>query len=132
MDNIDIDSSNPFLYVAGFSLISVMTNIYCCYRRCKNNQKLEIESNIELTKEFRNVINDINENVILPEMKDEETVIDVKILDEPKESKETTETTTQTEDCQLYEMMGQRFNDELDFYKNAVINKNKNNKKFIN
>ena len=65
-------------------------------------------------------------------MKDEETVIDVKILDEPKETKETTETTTQTEDCQLYEMMGQRFNDELDFYKNAVINKNKNNKNFIN
>ena len=61
-------------------------------------------------------------------MKDQETVIDVKIIDETKKN----EATTQTEDCQLYEMMGARFNEELDFYKNAVINKHKNKNKILN
>tara|TARA_S200000501_G_scaffold355617_2_gene377507 strand:+ start:1336 stop:1725 length:390 start_codon:yes stop_codon:yes gene_type:complete len=121
MDNINVDFNNPFLYVAGISTVSILTNIYCCYRRCKYNKKREKEVNLELTSEFKNIINDVNEKIDLPKMKDQETIIDVTIVDENKN----TEATTQTEDCQLYEMMGDRFNQELDFYKQMNINKKK-------
>ena len=121
MDNINVDFNNPFLYVAGISTVSILTNIYCCYRRCQYNKKREKEVNLELTSEFKNIINDVNEKIDLPKMKDQETIIDVTIVDENKN----TEATTQTEDCQLYEMMGDRFNQELDFYKQMNINKKK-------
>ena len=121
MDNINVDFNNPFLYVAGISTVSILTNMYCCYRRCQYNKNREKEVNLELTSEFKNIINDVNEKIDLPKMKDQETIIDVKIVDENK----STEATTQTEDCQLYEMMGDRFNQELDFYKQMNINKKK-------
>lgn len=125
MDALNIDYANPFLYLAGISTVSVLTNIYCCFRRYKHNNRKEQEANIELTTDFKTIIQDVNERIVSPEMKDQETVIDVKIIDETKKN----EATTQTEDCQLYEMMGARFNEELDFYKNAVINKHKNKNK---
>ena len=121
MDNINVDFNNPFLYVAGISTVSILTNMYCCYRRCQYNKKREQEVNLELTSEFKNVISDINQKIELPETKDQETVIDVKIIDESVKNV----ASTQTEDCQLYEMMGERFNEELDFYKNMNINKKK-------
>ena len=121
MDNINVDFNNPFLYVAGISTVSILTNMYCCYRRCQYNKKREQEVNLELTSEFKNVISDINQKIELPETKDQETVIDVKIIDESMKNV----ASTQTEDCQLYEMMGERFNEELDFYKNMNINKKK-------
>tara|TARA_B100000131_G_scaffold21811_1_gene21005 strand:- start:490 stop:885 length:396 start_codon:yes stop_codon:yes gene_type:complete len=121
MDNINVDFNNPFLYLAGISTVSILTNIYCCYRRSQHNKKKEQEVNLELTSEFKNIINEVNEKIELPAMKDQETVIDVKIVDENT----STEATTQTEDSQLYEMMGERFNQELDFYKKMNINKKK-------
>ena len=36
---------------------------------------------------------------------------------------ETKETTTQTEDNDLYEMMGKRFNEELDYYRKMNMRK---------
>ena len=40
-----------------------------------------------------------------------------------EEQVETADSTTQTEDCELYEMMGERFSQELEFYKQMNIKK---------
>ena len=137
MDSISLDSENPFLYVAGAASISMLINIYCCLRNCKNrnnkvitknskNSKIsEIyglndpennSDNIELTNQFT--------NIVLPSLPETPTntptntpeSLDIE-MGNPTPHIETTEMTTQTEDCELYEMMGNRFNDELDYYK---------------
>ena len=130
MEEIVIDYSNPFLYVGGIAVVSLLTNVYCaCKYRCnKNNVD---ESEVELTTSDYAANQSTIEEDSIPTNKEVETrdasttmrldtVIEVR--DQEEEPKNAT---TQTEDCELYKMMGERFNEELDFYKNAVINKNK-------
>ena len=152
MDNISLDSTNPFLYLAGAAGVSMLINIYCCLHKCRNrtdkvannsknselyglnNSDTNSENNIdnvELTDQFTNIV-----LPSLPEtptntptntqetqtktVESESLEVDIEM---GKPSVETTEMTTQTEDCELYEMMGARFNDELDYYKKMNMKK---------
>ena len=136
MEEIVIDYSNPFLYVGGIATISLITNVYCAckYRWRRNNID---ESEVELTSS-NYVVNDKNvedgfvtTNKII-ETKDASTTMKLDTVIEVRDKEEEPKNvTTQTEDCELYKMMGQRFNEELDFYKNAVINKKKGNKRIV-
>lgn len=136
MEEIVIDYSNPFLYVGGIATISLITNVYCAckYRWRRNNID---ESEVELTSS-NYVVNDENiedgfvtTNKII-ETKDASTTMKLDTVIEVRDKEEEPKNvTTQTEDCELYKMMGQRFNEELDFYKNAVINKKKGNKRIV-
>ena len=152
MDNISLDSQNPFLYVAVAAAISTSLNIYCCLRYCRNrkntkNNRISNQEDIELTSEFTN-------NVLprLPEEHEEQTAttttsrlppstpaptqetqetqtnyIENHIIDietgATTTKKSLTNTTTQTEDCELYEMMGERFTQELEYYKTMNMKK---------
>ena len=51
-----------------------------------------------------------------------DTVVEARDLED-----EGKETGTQTEDSVLYDMMGERFSQELDFYKSMNINKKRQN-----
>lgn len=136
MEEIVIVYSNPFLYVGGIAAISLMTNVYCAckYRWRRNNID---ESEVELTSS-NYVVNDENvedgfvERNKIIETKDASTTMKLDTVIEVRDQEEEPKNvTTQTEDCELYKMMGQRFNEELDFYKNAVINKKKGNKRIV-
>ena len=136
MEEIVIDYSNPFLYVGGIAAISLMTNVYCAckYRWCRNNID---ETEVELTSS-NYVVNDENvedgfvERNKIIETKDASTTMKLDTVIEVRDKEEEPKNvTTQTEDCELYKMMGERFNEELDFYKNAVINKKKGNKRIV-
>ena len=142
MDNISFDSGNPFLYLAGAASVSMLINVYCCLRKCKNNNNDKKEnltqqdnlnqiSNIELTEQFQNVVIPNTSEDKSNTSEDKSNTSE----DKSKISKETqthnvenyvidietgnrkTDVTTQTEDCELYDMMGERFSQELDYYK---------------
>ena len=145
MDNISLDSTNPFLYLGGIASVSMLINIYCCLRNCRkkkekllldnkynsqnnnynnnhnnnhNNNQYNQQDDIELTEQFA--------NIVLPKLPETPTntptntpsqqFSDIETGDIEK-SNPKTDVTTQTEDCELYEMMGERFSQELDYYK---------------
>lgn len=151
MDNISLDSENPFLYVAAAATISTCLNLYCCLRYCRNrkhtnNNRISNQEDIELTSEFTNIV-----LPRLPEQEEEQSAattspptqttqteqrhetqtnyIENHIIDietgATTTKKTSTDMTTQTEDCELYEMMGERFTQELEYYKMMNMNKNK-------
>ena len=162
MEDISLDYNNPYLYVGGVATLSMLLNAYCCYRNCKankaeknklqtkkvrnnNKQYKKREENIELTRQFENVVLPKFENIPEPDIEagipaattttttttgistaSQTQSIDEAIntkLEPIEEQVETTESTTQTEDCELYEMMGERFSQELEFYKQMNIKK---------
>ena len=146
MDNISLDSGNPFLYLAGAASLSVLINVYCCLRKCrnktdnvsvKNSRKSEL---YELNNSDSNSINNLDNieltdqftNIVLPKLPETPTNTPTNTstntpedldIEMGKPTIETTDTTTQTEDCELYEMMGNRFNDELDYYRKMNMKK---------
>ena len=123
MEHISLDLSNPFLYLSGIAAISMITNLYCCYRNCNERRNLKIlkQEEIELTEakhrdaelknaeftsaEFTNVVlpsttntnNTTNNDTYLSNQTSEQD-IETGIV---KVEIETSETTTQTEDCEL-------------------------------
>ena len=135
MSEIDIDFNNPFLYVGGFAALSLLTNIYCV---CKHAScfKTKKEGEVELTSnDFNSKSSYVDENFVNSKIDEEtpatttkeigttmrlDTVVEARDLED-----EGKETGTQTEDSVLYDMMGERFSQELDFYKNMNINKKK-------
>ena len=160
MEDISLDYNNPYLYVGGVATVSMLMNVYCCYRNCKankaeknklqtkkvrnnNKQYKKREENIELTRQFENVVLPKFENIPEPDIEAGipaaatttttgiSTASQTQSIDEATNTKlepieeqvETTESTTQTEDCELYEMMGERFSQELEFYKQMNIKK---------
>ena len=158
MEDISLDYNNPYLYVGGVATLSMLMNVYCCYRNCKankaeknklqtkkvrnnNKQYKKREENIELTRQFENVVLPKFENIPEPDIESGipattttagiSTASQTQSIDEAintklepiEEQVETTESTTQTEDCELYEMMGERFSQELEFYKQMNIKK---------
>ena len=160
MEDISLDYNNPYLYVGGVATLSMLLNVYCCYRNCKankaeknklqtkkvrnnNKQYKKREENIELTRQFENVVLPKFENIPEPDIEagipaattttttgistaSQTQSIDEAIntkLEPIEEQVETADSTTQTEDCELYEMMGERFSQELEFYKQMNIKK---------
>ena len=158
MEDISLDYNNPYLYVGGVATVSMLINAYCCYRNCKANKaekkKLQTkklrnnskqykkrEENIELTRQFENVVLPKFENIPEPDIEAGipaattttgiSTASQTQSIDEITNTKlepieeqvETADSTTQTEDCELYEMMGERFSQELEFYKQMNIKK---------
>ena len=158
MEDISLDYNNPYLYVGGVATVSMLINAYCCYRNCKANKaekkKLQTkklrnnskqykkrEENIELTRQFENVVLPKFENIPEPDIEAGipaattttgiSTASQTQSIDEITNTKlepieeqvETAESATQTEDCELYEMMGERFSQELEFYKQMNIKK---------
>ena len=158
MEDISLDYNNPYLYVGGVATVSMLINAYCCYRNCKANKaekkKLQTkklrnnskqykkrEENIELTRQFENVVLPKFENIPEPDIEAGipaattttgiSTASQTQPIDEITNTKlepieeqvETSESATQTEDCELYEMMGDRFSRELEYYKQMNIKK---------
>ena len=145
MDNISLDSQNPFLYVAAAATISTCLNLYCCLRYCRNRKdtnknRITNQEDIELTSEFTNIVlprlpeeEEDSSATITPPPPTQETqetqtnYIENHIIDIEKGPATTKKTsadmTTQTEDCELYEMMGERFTQELEYYKTMNMKK---------
>lgn len=145
MDNISLDSQNPFLYVAAAATISTCINLYCCVRYCRNrkdvkNNRVRNQEDIELTSQFTNIVlprlpeeeSEIAETTTptQPTQETQETqtsYIENQIIDietgPTTTKKSSTDMTTQTEDCELYEMMGERFTQELEYYKTMNMKK---------
>lgn len=130
MEEIVIDYSNPFLYVGGIAVVSLMTNVYCACKYRWNKNTID-ETEVELTSSDYAVNQTALEegsltNNKVVETKDASTTMRLDTVIEVRDQEEEPKNaTTQTEDCELYKMMGERFNEELDFYRKAVINKNK-------
>ena len=145
MDNISLDSQNPFLYVAAAATFSTCINLYCCLRYCRNrknvnNNRVRNQEDIELTSQFTNIVlprlpeeeGEIAETITptQPTQETQETqtsYIENQIIDietgPTTTKKSSTDMTTQTEDCELYEMMGERFTQELEYYKTMNMKK---------
>jgi len=139
MDEIVIDYNNPFLYVGGFAALSLLTNIYCV---CKHGYcfKTKKESEVELTSNDYNSRSSYVDEKFVNTKIDEETPAAVTketgtsmrldtLVEGGDLEDEGKEVATQTEDSVLYDMMGERFSQELDFYKNMNINKKKAEKR---
>ena len=154
MDNISLDSENPFLYLAGAAGVSLLINLYCCLHKCRNsNEKTANNSkktelyelnnsdsnsvnnidNVELTEQFTNIVlptlPETPTNVTTNTQETQTKIVNSESLDIDvdiemgKPTIETAEMTTQTEDCELYEMMGERFSQELDYYRTMNMKK---------
>ena len=121
--DFELTFENPLLYAAGFSALSVLVNVYCCYRNCcgggrgGRGGRDAVEESVELTKfDSRPVVAESRADVDLEagngvESQDGEDK-NRKLVFKPA----TSDDSTQTEDCAFYEMMGSRFSNELDYY----------------
>ena len=145
MDNISLDSQNPFLYVAAAAAISTCLNLYCCLRYCRNKKdtnknRIRNQEDIELTSQFTNIVlprlpeeDEDSSATVTPPATTQETqetqtnYIENHIIDietgATTTKNESIDMTTQTEDCELYEMMGERFTQELEYYKTMNMRK---------
>lgn len=112
MEGINVDFSNPFLYISVFSVLSAGVNLYYC---CSSQKYKKSESEIQLTSIVchDNVEDNMNKVIETPdniESKQETRVVQTNPI-------EIGEAMTQTEDSVFYDLMGKRWQEELEFYK---------------
>lgn len=113
MDQINVDYTNPFLYISIFSAISAGVNLYCCF--CTNKYHKN-ESEIQLTSVVTDASNFNRTNEVIDESC-ESTETRVETRNVQTTSITTNDADTQTDDSVFYDLMGKRWNEELEFYR---------------
>tara|TARA_B000000557_G_scaffold237539_1_gene214426 strand:- start:5843 stop:6199 length:357 start_codon:yes stop_codon:yes gene_type:complete len=112
MEEINVDFSNPFLYISVFSVLSTGVNLYycCCLKKYKKS-----ESEIQLTSVVCHDSQQDNMNKVIETADTKETTQETRIVQ--TNPIEVGEAMTQTEDSVFYDLMGKRWQEELEFYK---------------